>query len=959
MDDSEFFTEFVEEAREHLADIEIQLLQIEAMGEAIDDDLVNTVFRAIHSVKGAAGFLGLTQINAVSHRLENVLGRVRDKDMVPDPYNVDVMLKAADRLKSLIESIETSNETDNAELCQRLDALLESPAQEPELQEASKESDTTQAGENETMTTGKPAAKKTTTRRASAGTKKPRAPRGRTTRSSRKTKDEVAQRVETTLDATEATLEAAEQSPDTETAAKAPSAKPKQVSSGKKDGAGADDDSLTSPAGKPPANQKTATPRPASGGESTIRVGVRVLDRLMNLAGELVLSRNQLLQALAVDSSGGRAANTSLDSIAAGLDQVTTELQESIMQTRMQPIGNVFNKFPRIIRDLSATLGKQIELLTEGNDVETDKTIVEAIADPLTHLIRNACDHGIESPEKRQASGKPAQGTVVLKAYHQAGKVMIEINDDGAGIDPARLKTKAIEKGILDAGAAERMSDRDAINLIFAPGFSMAAEVTDVSGRGVGMDVVRTNIEKIGGSVEILSELGKGSTVQITLPLTLAIVPSMIVSVGDCRYALPQSSIVELVQTDGKDKCIQRANSAEVLRLRGQLLPLVRLNNVLNLSAKESKAEPDDCQLVVVEAGRAKFAMAVDRVLDSEEIVVKPLGRHLGNLPLLAGATILGDGRVAMILDAAGIASRIDLAGDSEKRDQHQHDPTGDNGSQDHQRLVLLSVGSKDRFAVSMDIVSRIERVAGKDIEPVGDHLLMQYRGGTLPLVSIDEVVKVNEADRPDQVFVIVFRVYGHEVGLVAPYLHDIRDVNLSSGVQLSREEGVAGIAVIDDRSTRLLDLYGLTKVARPDWFEKPIGQESKDGVARILVCEDSTFFRNFLTRTLCDEGHSVTACEHGEEGWAKLSECPEAYDMLVTDVEMPELNGFELTRRVRADGRFKRLPVIALTSLADEASTRLGREAGVNDYQVKMNKPELLASIQRLIHTNMSEVTS
>jgi len=958
MDDSEFYLEFVEEAREHLADIEIQLLQIEAMGEAIDDNLVNTVFRAIHSIKGAAGFLGLTQINAVSHRLENVLGRVRDKDLVPNPYNVDVMLKAADRLKSLIENIESSNETDNTELCQRLDSLLEAPVSQTAAQDAGNDSESSQ-GQSESMTTRKPTVKKTTTRRTSSGTRKTRAPRGQSTRRSKKTKDEVTQRVETTLDATEATLNAAESKTSSSTNASEAPAKPKRQPARRKSKSSKPGEEMGADSAPTTTQKASAPPRSASANESTIRVGVRVLDRLMNLAGELVLSRNQLLQALALDSSGGRTTNSSLDSIAAGLDQVTTELQESIMQTRMQPIGNVFNKFPRIIRDLSATLGKQIELLTEGNEVETDKTIVEAIADPLTHLIRNACDHGIEAPDIREKAGKPAQGTVVLKAYHQAGKVMIEIIDDGAGIDPAKLRAKAVEKGILDAAAADRMSDRDSVNLIFAPGFSTAAEITDVSGRGVGMDVVRTNIEKIGGSVEMLSQLGKGSTVQITLPLTLAIVPSMIVAVGDCRYALPQSSIVELVQTDGKDKCIQRANSAEVLRLRGQLLPLVRLSHVLNLSTKESKAETDDCQLVVVEAGRSKFAMAVDRVLDSEEIVVKPLGRHLGNLPLLAGATILGDGRVAMILDAAGIASRIDLAGDSEKRTQRHQEPIGETGPEDQQRLVLLSVGPKDRFAVSMDIVSRIERVALADIEPVGDQLLMQYRGGTLPLVTIDEVVKVAEVDRPDQVFVIVFRVYGHEVGLIAPNLHDIRDVDLSSGVQMSREEGVAGVAVIDDRSTRLLDLYGLTKEARPDWFEKPIGQEAQDGVARILVCEDSTFFRNFLTRTLTEEGHAVTACEHGEEGWSKLSEKPDAFDMLVTDVEMPELNGFELTRRIRADGRFKRLPIIALTSLADAESTRLGREAGVNDYQVKMNKPELLESIQRLIHTNTSEVNS
>ncbi|MEM8910692.1 MAG: chemotaxis protein CheW [Planctomycetota bacterium] len=942
MDEPDLLNEFVAEAREHLGDIEIQLLQIEAMGEAINDGLVNTVFRAIHSVKGAAGFLGLTQINGVSHRLENVLGKVRDKKLIPDPYNVDVMLKAADRLKQLIESIESSNETDNTELCERLDKILDE-----EVASVATADEASEDGEAETVVINAES-EEIEAEAVSESAESESARRSESRKSSAKAKstpgksNAVKKRVESKLDDATELLDEAQ---------------------GKKQSAKAATSASTSDSSTASVRRATA-PAP----ESTIRVGVRVLDRLMNLAGELVLSRNQLMQAIAGASQqnqamadqGTAASNRvgNLDAIAAGLDQVTTELQESIMQTRMQPIGNVFNKFPRIIRDLSASLGKQIQLRTEGNEVETDKTIVEAIADPLTHLIRNSCDHGVETPEVRTAAGKSASGTVILRAYHQAGKVMIEIIDDGAGIDPNRLKSRAIEKGILDADAAARMSDREAVNLIFAPGFSTAAVVTDVSGRGVGMDVVRTNIEKIGGGVEVTSELGQGSTVRITLPLTLAIVPSMIVGVGDRRYALPQSSIVELVQTDGKEKCIQRANQAEVLRLRGTLLPLVRLRQILGNPCDSSESDLDDCQLVVVETGHCKFAMAVDRVLDSEEIVVKPLGRHLSNLPLLAGSTILGDGRVAMILDTAGIASRIDLATESASDEDLPGERQPGEVAQDVQRMVLLSVSNRDRFAVSMDIVSRIERVEADRIEMLGERPAMQYRGSTLPLISIDEVVKVSEVDRPKQVHIIVFRVYGREVGLISPHLHDICDSDLTSGVQMIRDEGVAGIAVIQETSTRLLDLYGLTKVARPDWFEVTgSDDEQVQRSARILVCEDSTFFRTFLTRTLADEGHKITSVENGELGWCELAEHPDDFDMLMTDIEMPELDGIELTRRVRADGRFDELPIIALSSLADEESTARGRAAGVDDYQVKMNKPALLASIQSLIAKKMETV--
>ncbi|TWT79104.1 Chemotaxis protein CheA [Planctomycetes bacterium CA13] len=955
MDDTELLNEFVEEAREHLGGIEMQLLQIEAMGELIDDDLVNNVFRAIHSVKGAAGFLGLTQINQVAHRLENVLGKVRDHQLIPDPFNVDVMLKGADCLRNLIESIDTSNETDNTALCEQLDAVLAGSSTD-ETVNSDKAAQTEQMVDAEESCEAAPTATATKTRKTrarKAANSKSSATTTKTTTT--KTKTATAKRRRKAAPAkkqaaqAEASLESVESAVN-DAVNVGTTAKPAATETSKSKSPPSKPAAKKAPGNGngPDSPKKTTSPQ----AEATIRVGVRVLDRLMNLAGELVLSRNQLLRALNEQSRSG----TNLDAIANGLDQVTTELQTTIMQTRMQPIGNVFNKFPRVIRDLSASLNKQINLKMEGNDVEVDKTIVEAIADPLTHLVRNSCDHGIELPQDRIDAQKPAVGTVELRAFHQAGKVVIEIVDDGGGMDPSRLREIAVAKGMLSAEAAEQLTDRDAINQIFAPGFSTAKEVSNVSGRGVGMDVVRTNIEQIGGAVEIESELGSGSTIRITLPLTLAIVPSMIVSVDNRRYALPQTNIVELVQTDGREKRIERVNQAEVLRLRGNLIPLVRVSDTLKLidetDPSEEGSSKQECQLVVVEAGRRQFALAVDRVLDSEEIVVKPLGRHLSNLPLLAGSTILGDGRVAMILDAAGISSQVKLTSDSESSEQTETSSAGEKTTTDVQRLVLLSVGPEDHFAISMDIVSRIERVAHEAIERVGKHRVLQYRGGTLPLVSVDEVVPVNSVDETKFVHVIVFKVYGHEVGLIAPNLYDIRKCDLLFGDDTCRADGVAGIAVIDERPTRLLDLYGLTQIARPEWFSSHAeDQQAKRENTSILVCEDSPFFRNFLSRMLQEEGYQVSSFEHGEAGWASLSEHPGKYDLLLTDVEMPELDGVELTRRVRADGRFETLPIIALTSLADEESVQRGREAGVDDYQVKMNKPDLLASITK--HTS------
>ena len=669
----------------------------------------------------------------------------------------------------------------------------------------------------------------------------------------------------------------------------------------------------------------------------------------MNLAGELVLSRNQLLRAIdnrTNDESG-------LSPIAAELDQVTTELQEAIMQTRMQPIGNVFNKFPRVLRDLSAQLGKQVSLEMEGNEVEVDKTIVEAIADPLTHLIRNSVDHGVESPEVRLAAGKPIEGVVRLRAFHQAGKVVIEIVDDGAGMDPAKLRSKAIEKGVITLDQASRMSQRDSFSLIFAPGFSTAAAVTSVSGRGVGMDVVKTNIEKLGGSVEIESTLGKGSTVRILVPLTLAIVPSMIIASGRYRFALPHACIVELVRADGNEKRIERVSGVEVLRIRGQLLPLVRLRQLLNFSSTESDETTED-QIVVVEANEIRFALAVDQVLDSEEIVVKPLGRHLNNLPLLAGATILGDGKVAMILDAVGISSRAKLSSSVDEiaviAAAHERASQTEN-----QRLLLLSLNKIDHFAVSMDIVNRIERIAISEIEYVGDQKVLKYGDVMLPLLEIPHVLKCSDPIEPDHVYAIVYSVYGREVGLLAPILRDIRESSSEVDTHNCPEKSVAGVTIIDERVTRVLDVYSLTEAIHPNWFEKYKELRPKVERNRVLVCEDSAFFRAFLRSTLKDHGYEVFDAADGEAGWELLCETPDIH-LIVTDVEMPRLGGFGLTERIRSEPRFAALPVIALTSLADDESIRHGLAVGVNEYQVKMNKPVLLETVARLLTSRSSQ---
>ncbi|MCU0719682.1 MAG: chemotaxis protein CheA, partial [Pirellula sp.] len=547
--DDELVNEFVVESAAHLAEVEGQLLAIEAAGENCDPELVNTVFRAVHSVKGAAGFLSLTVINSLAHSLENVLNLVRNRELIPNSHIVNALLRAADQLVSLINNVETSNEVDVSHLVVELEAI------------ANGENDVTQVvtdhHENFESIEDQITSEIGDLPRAEGSTNPIIA------------QESAAFNEECGADSRINANAADHQTPTVSQTAPVIQSTPTVKLDVKKEPSPMDKSKS-----KSNADGSVAKPKPS---DSIVRVNVAILDRLMNLAGELVLSRNQLISAVSQGMKEG------FEAIAARVDQVTSELQETIMQTRMQPIGSVFGRFPRVVRDLSAKLGKECSLEIEGDEVEVDKTIVEAMGDPLTHLVRNSVDHGIETPDRRRAAGKYETGTVRLRAFHQAGKVCIRIEDDGAGMDPVKLKTKAIEKGIISIEQAALMTESESYRLIFAPGFSTASQVTDVSGRGVGMDVVKTNIEQLGGTVDIESEVGKGSAVHITLPLTLAIVPSMIIGCAGERYAVPQANIVELVRVPEGEmhQRIGVVQGAEVLRLRGALLPLVRLDKTL------------------------------------------------------------------------------------------------------------------------------------------------------------------------------------------------------------------------------------------------------------------------------------------------------------------------------------------------------------------------------------------
>lgn len=902
--DTELLKEFSIESQEHLADIENQLLTLESQGENMDVALVNTVFRAIHSIKGAAGFMGLDTLGGLAHRAEEVLGKLRSKDLRPTSIVINTLLKATDRLKELIDEVENSNGQDVSRHVSALEDILEgridletpvaidspnvsttssttsstigSTFSSPELQrEFLVESfDQLEQIERDIATLDRNAHSDPSLKNllnnlqsinaaseALAHRKLEQVSKAAETLVAGITESQYpfdAQISESVLGALEtmrkllfsiensgsegpidhqftvdflgaiqsvkapvvrgsATLPAAvaDQRVDVTQSAQANSTTSKlEPTNGlASKNPPVDSASKTEPKSTAGALEKLTENRQpasadASAADSTIRVDVALLDKLMTRVGELVLARNQILQFNSTIEDAG------LQNAVQRLNLITSELQEGVMKTRMQPIGNVWTKFPRLVRDLAAMCDKQCRIEMEGKETELDKTIIEAIKDPLTHLVRNTVDHGIEKPEIRRQVGKPVEGCLTLKAYHEGGQVNIEIVDDGGGLNFERIKAKAVEKGLVSPDEAARMPEREVGNLIFLPGFSTAEKVSNVSGRGVGMDVVRTNIEKIGGTVDLQSQTGKGTTIKIKIPLTLAIVPALIVTADGDRYAIPQVNLLELVRLEDQIKrpSVEWIQGAPVYRLRGQLLPLVCLRGQLGLSGSGLAGNQESLNIVVLKADDRQFGLIVDRINDSEEIVVKPLGKQLKDVPIYSGTTIMGDGRVALILDVIGLAhSAKVISGSKDRGSTESHDS---NGSQrtSRQSLLILSAGHDRRFALPLSQVTRLEKVIANSIEHSRNREVVQYRGEIMPLVRLSETMGVASTSYDSEVLdVVVYTQDDRSVGLIVDQILDIVESDITACNGLLKDDddcsGPQSSIVIQDHVTDLLDL--------------------------------------------------------------------------------------------------------------------------------------------------------
>ncbi len=664
----------------------------------------------------------------------------------------------------------------------------------------------------------------------------------------------------------------------------------------------------------------------------SIRVSVDTLDRLMTTVSELVLTRNQLLEIVR------RYEDSDFKVPLQRLSNVTAELQEGVMKTRMQPIGNAWQKLPRIVRDLCAELGKEIELEMHGADTELDRQVLELVRDPLTHLVRNCADHGIESPAARIADGKPRAGTIRLTACHQGGHIIIEIADDGRGLDAARIRAKAIETGLASESELFSKSEAEISNFIFAPGFSTAAQVTSISGRGVGMDVVRSNIEQIGGTVELKSAAGAGTSFIIKIPLTLAIVSALIVEAAGERFAIPQLSVLELVRAGGAgEHRIERIKDTPVLRLRNQLLPLLYLKDVFRLGDRDG----DGGFVVVIQVGNQVFGAVVDGVLHTEEIVIKPMSSKLRHIAVFSGTTILGDGSVIMIVDPNGVAQALGRAAQTAQADTPELGQGEAAAADDIVSFLVFRAGSHGLKAVPLSLVTRLEEIDCRRIEISDGRHLVQYRDQLMPLLRIDaEAGLKKEGAQP----ILVFSDQGRSMGLVVDEIVDIVEDKLDIEV-VSNRPGVLGYAVIKGNTTEIVDVAHFLPQAFEDWFRRREG--GKSGRARtILLVDDSPFFRDMLAPLIKAAGYRVIAVGSGSEALASLKS-GNRIDVIVTDVEMPELDGFALAQAIRGEPATAAIPIIALAAMVSDETIARGRAVGFHDFVAKFDRPGLIAAIK------------
>jgi two-component system, chemotaxis family, sensor kinase CheA len=932
MDD--LLREFLTETSESLDTVDNQLVRFEQ--EPNNAKILDNIFRLVHTIKGTCGFLGLPRLEALAHAAETLMGKFRD-GMPVTGQAVTLILTTIDRIKDILsqlEATETEPEGNDQDLIGELEAMVERGMADMEgsIQAVA-----------EAVPPDAPPAEPAATQGATEG-----ATEGSL----------VAQTLERPLRPGEVSLDELERAfretsievaPAHETAPAPAAAQPPATAKPRPAAARTADKTAEKTAEKNTEKAAAKAAAKAAGAKSSgdadapeadrvanqsIRVNVDTLEHLMTMVSELVLTRNQLLEI------SRRNEDTEFKVPLQRLSNVTAELQEGVMKTRMQPIGNAWQKLPRIVRDLSGELGKQIELEMHGADTELDRQVLDLIKDPLTHMVRNSADHGLETPAERAASGKPEQGTIRLSAYHEGGHIIICIADNGRGLNTEKIKAKAVASGLVSEAELEKMTEAQIHKFIFAPGFSTAAQITSVSGRGVGMDVVRTNIDQIGGTIDIKSVAGEGSSVTIKIPLTLAIVSALIVEAGGDRFAIPQLSVVELVRARANSEHrIERIKDTAVLRLRNKLLPLMHLKKLLKID-DGSSTDPENGFIVVTQVGNQTFGIVVDGVFHTEEIVVKPMSTKLRHIDMFSGNTILGDGAVIMIIDPNGIAKALGASGAAsheiadETAGHHAH------SGEQLTSLLVFRAGSAQPKAVPLALVTRLEEIAADKIELSNGRHMVQYRDQLMPLVQMEGVSVQTTGSQP----ILVFADDKRSMGLVVDEIIDIVEERLNIEVAGSRD-GILGSAVIKGQATEVIDVGHFLPMAFADWFTRKEMTPSESSQSVLLV-DDSAFFRNMLAPVLKAAGYKVRLATNAQEGLATLRS-GQAFDVVLTDIEMPDMNGFEFAESIRADQHLSRMPIIGLSSLISPAAIERGRQAGFHDYVAKFDRPGLIAALK------------
>ncbi|MBU1221446.1 chemotaxis protein CheW [Myxococcota bacterium] len=1056
--DLELLQEFVVESTDHLSNVENDLALL-ADGDS-SPDLLNRIFRAVHSVKGAAGFFGLTKINKLSHQMETLLMKIRDGERQTDPLTIDVLVKCNDKLVNLLENIETSEDFVIDDQLKMLGTILENAYSSDEnfgdfLQRLgiSSDGDSDYEGSDEEL--DEPLPPKVVEPvpdimviRAPVKLQIPKSinldelnrfghslyrfsipwsffgnsskilktieeweklgkvyelhipsPNVESEEKLKGVSIEITGYISTVLknNLISEGLEIPEEyiePMDTGKPAKTtvpvvekekPALKQEKPVVKTKKPESPTNDGLTQVISEAMKDGRKTEVLSTDGNrgvsEETVRVKTSLLDSLMQTAGELVLARNRLLRIMKNNEEEVDGLSTVLHQI----DGVTSSIQSQIMKTRLQPIGNLFKKFPRVIRELELKLNKEVNLIIKGKEVELDKTIIENLSDILTHIIRNSMDHGIEDPDYRETAGKVRKGTIILSAYYEGGMVNIDVEDDGRGIDRHRVAKKAIERGLITKEEAENGSDREIVNLLFAPGFSTAEQVSDVSGRGVGMDVVKTNIEKLGGNAEINTTFGKGTLMNLKLPLTLAIIPSLIFEVENHTYAIHQVALEEAlrIREGDPDVKIEKINQNMVLRHRDSLLPLINLADVLKIrktfvhpeTGKEmidrrsnigDLRESSDSErrqtyryhrVLVLRAGRFKYGLIVDRILDNEEIVIKPLSSLVKTSPAFSGATILGDGTIAIILDAIGIIqqSRIKFH-ELEKLDAHKEEESIETG--EVQSLFFFDNGSREKFAIPLNLIKRIEKVDQTNLKIVGNKEYITTTGNKfVPVLRLENLLDVGAGDSANgQFYVIHPKLVRKPVCIVARTILDISEVRVQLDRKTIQMDGIVGSSLIDNEIVLLLNIYRLFELFDPDSFAttREYRETIDPAEYRILLVEDTPFFRMIENDYLVNEGFEVITATNGLEA-IDILEDNGPFDIIVTDIVMPHLDGIGLLDRVRRSGKYNNLPVMAVTSLDDDKSVQKGIEAGFDAYELKLDREKLLKSVYRLLQRKVS----